>query len=184
MSFHIYGSLSDASGGSNSPAFPVVTFANTNTLAVTEAGSGYLAIWNQQYNVPFLGTLNSEGLLTRRVPLAGNRFFAPQLAFNGGRIAIVDASAFSATTIDISIFKVDQRQRVRRQSVSRTGVRPGRTFGRRNDHQHWEHDPAARRPSLKGQAVGSDALPTACLLSLIQHASGGGRVLYVPVEAF
>jgi hypothetical protein len=63
MSFHIYGSLSDASGGSNSPAFPAVMFANTNTLAVTGAGSGYLAIWNQQSNVPFLGTLNSDGLL-------------------------------------------------------------------------------------------------------------------------
>jgi hypothetical protein len=103
MSSQIYGSLSDGSGGSDSPAFPVVPFVNGNTVAVTAAGSGYLAIWNQLPGENFVGTLTADGVVVRRARLAVDQLNAPQLAFNGSRLAVVD---FDGVTY-LSIYELD-----------------------------------------------------------------------------
>jgi hypothetical protein len=89
---HIYGALSDPSSDTMPPAFPAVPFANpSNTLRLTAAGSGYLAIWNQQGSTPpALGTFTSEGVLDHRVQLDVSTLIGPQLAFNGSHILVFD----------------------------------------------------------------------------------------------
>jgi hypothetical protein len=114
---NLYGSLSDASEGSNSPAFAVVPYATTDGAAVIGTGSGYVAIWNERDTVPIFGRLTPDGVVERRVPLARNRFFGPALAFNGSQIAIVDTTGFQALTIDISIYDLDGNL-VRRSPVT------------------------------------------------------------------
>ncbi|HEX7679920.1 MAG TPA: hypothetical protein VF713_17460, partial [Thermoanaerobaculia bacterium] len=89
---HIYGALSDPSSDTMPPAFLAVPFANaSNTLRLTAAGSGYLAIWNQQGSTPpALGTFTSEGVLDHRVQLDVSTLIGPQLAFNGSHILVFD----------------------------------------------------------------------------------------------
>ncbi|MGA8809108.1 MAG: hypothetical protein WB973_14620, partial [Thermoanaerobaculia bacterium] len=93
---HIFGMQSDASDGSNTPAFPVVSDnANISDLSVIGAGSGYAAIWNEPYDgQPFFGRISADGVLQRRVNVEGfvNAHFSPRavMASNGNRIAIVD----------------------------------------------------------------------------------------------
>jgi hypothetical protein len=107
MAGQIFGSFSDTTGGSNSPAFAVVPFANASGVQVIGTGSGYVAIWNEGDNVPVFGRLTSDGVLERRMPLARNRFSGAALAFNGSQIAIVDTTVFQPLTIDISIYDLD-----------------------------------------------------------------------------
>jgi hypothetical protein len=89
MASNIYGALADPASGPMPPAFPVLPFANPTALKVTAAGSGYLAVWNQQ-DVPYLGTLTSEGVLDRIVNLDAGRLMDPRIAFNGKTILVVD----------------------------------------------------------------------------------------------
>src|SRR5258705_8300182 len=49
---HLYGSLSDASDNSNSPAFPVAPYANTFGARVIGTGNGYVALWTERDSVP------------------------------------------------------------------------------------------------------------------------------------
>ncbi|MEA2328180.1 MAG: hypothetical protein QOE68_3139, partial [Thermoanaerobaculia bacterium] len=102
MSFHIYGSLADPSGGTQAPAFPAVPFALTVVLQLTAAGSGYLAIWNQE-GIPTLGTFNSAGVLERGVTLEGDRLAAARLAFNGTNVLVVSQIG-AQKTIAISVY--------------------------------------------------------------------------------
>jgi hypothetical protein len=101
---HIFASLSDASGVSNSPAFAAVPYANASALAAIGTGSGYVAIWNERDNLPIFARFTSEGVLERRVPLARSRFSGSLIASNGSQIAIVDANG---VTIDISFYDLD-----------------------------------------------------------------------------
>jgi len=105
-SLHIYGTLSDASGGGNSTAFAVVPYANTSAVQVIGTGSGYVAIWNEQSSTPIFGRLSADGVLERRVPLSRNSFSAPAMAYNGSRIAIVDVTG-SQPSIGIEIYDLD-----------------------------------------------------------------------------
>lgn len=91
MSSHIYGALSDPASDTIPTAFPAVPFANTSLLRLTAAGSGYLAIWSQQGSAPpSLGTFTSEGVLDHRAQLDVSTLIAPQLAFNGNHILVLD----------------------------------------------------------------------------------------------
>jgi hypothetical protein len=89
MTFHLYGLLADPTGSALAPAFPAVPFATPNVLQLTSAGSGYLAIWNEQQKAT-LGVFNADGVLVRRVPLDGDQFAAPRLAFDGTNALVVD----------------------------------------------------------------------------------------------
>jgi hypothetical protein len=104
MAGHIFGSLSDSTGGSNSPAFVVVPFASTSSVQVIGTASGYVAIWNERDSVPIFGRLTSDGILERRVALARPRFAGARLAFNGSQIAIIDTTG---STIDIEFYDLD-----------------------------------------------------------------------------
>ena len=65
---HIYGALADPANGTMPPAFVVLPYVKPSALEVTAAGSGYLAVWNQQ-DGGYLGTLTAEGVLERSVKL-------------------------------------------------------------------------------------------------------------------
>jgi hypothetical protein len=108
MSTHIYGALSDPSSDTIPTAFPAVPFANASTLRLTSAGSGYLAIWNQQGSTPpALGTFTSEGVLDHRAQLDVSTLIGPQLAFNGSHILVFDLHPVflgSSPTNDVSLY--------------------------------------------------------------------------------
>lgn len=89
MTFHLYGLLADPTGTALAPAFPAVPFATPNILQLAAAGSGYLAVWNEQQKAT-LGTFNADGVLVRRVQLDGDQFAAPRLASNGTNVLVVD----------------------------------------------------------------------------------------------
>lgn len=98
MSFHIYGSLIDPAAAAQAPAFPAVPFV-MSSVQVTAAGSGYLAIWNQETK-PALGTFNADGMLVRRVQLEGDPLLAPRLASNGTNVLVADRSD-GVTTVSV-----------------------------------------------------------------------------------
>jgi hypothetical protein len=102
--FQTLGTLSDASGGSDSPAFPIVSGASYER-AVIGTGSGYVAVWNDDNDRPAFARLDSAGVLERSVSLAGPSFSNPALAFNGSRIAVVDTNG--GYEIDISIYDLN-----------------------------------------------------------------------------
>jgi len=102
--YQTFGTLSDASGGNNSLAFPVGPGAAFDK-AVIGTGSGYVAVWNDDNDRPVFARLNSAGVLERRVSLGRRHFDRPALAYNGSRIAIVDIKG--GYEIDISIYDLD-----------------------------------------------------------------------------
>jgi hypothetical protein len=108
MSFHIFGASADASGRSLSPGFAAVPFANTDVIQLTAAGSGYLAIWNQN-GTASLGTFNSNGVLERRVPLESEKLVAPRLVFNGTNVLVVDQIGSPTAAIAESVYDLNGR---------------------------------------------------------------------------
>jgi hypothetical protein len=106
---HIFGSLDDASGRSLAPAFAAVPFANSDVLQLIAAGSGYLAIWNQDATTPTLGMFDSEGRLEQRVALDGDKFLNPRVAFNGRNVLVVDQIGFPGFALVISVYDLAGR---------------------------------------------------------------------------
>nr|MDP9360565.1 hypothetical protein [Acidobacteriota bacterium] len=107
MASHIYGALAGPSSSTMPPAFLVLPFASASAsaLRVTAAGGGYLAIWNQE-NMPYLGTLTSEGVLERSVRLDAGKLTAPRMAFNGKTTLVVDRTGnfIPPATIGASLY--------------------------------------------------------------------------------
>ncbi len=86
----LYGSLADAGSVTIPPAFTLRAFVNASAVRATAAaGSGYLAVWNQN-DVPYLNTLTAAGALDRSVNLDAGKLTDPRIAFNGRRILVVD----------------------------------------------------------------------------------------------
>ena len=107
MSFQIQGVLSDPTSDTIPAAFTAVTSANTGTLRLTAAGSGYVAIWNQQGVTPTIGTFTSDGVLQRRAQLDVAALSSPRLASNGSRLLVVDqlpSFIVSPATTDVSVY--------------------------------------------------------------------------------
>jgi len=103
ISGQLYGSPSELT---YFPTIPVAPFANGNVVALTAAGDGYLAIWNQQFGHPVIATLTLGAAVTRQAPLDVERLTAPQVAFNGKHLAVVDVSAHdAAAATDLSIYE-------------------------------------------------------------------------------
>jgi len=106
---HIFGSLDNASGRSLAPAFAAVPFASSDVLQLTVAGSGFVAIWNQDTTTPALSTFTSEGVIERRVTLDGEKLHAPRLAFNGTNVLVIDWMTPPTNAIAVSVYDLSGR---------------------------------------------------------------------------
>jgi hypothetical protein len=107
ISSQIFGAVSDPASDVVPQAFTAVPFANTSTLRLTNAGSGYVAIWSQTFLPPAIATFTSDGVLQRRGQLDVAALSNPRLASNGTRLLVVDQlPGFPSTpaTTDLSVY--------------------------------------------------------------------------------
>jgi len=104
---NIYGAQTDPDGGTTGDAFPILLSASPNLMQLVPTGDGYLAIWSEG-SFPYLATLTSEGALDRRVRLDSSGFIAPQMAFNGKRILVIDRTGpyVSPAATIVSIYEL------------------------------------------------------------------------------
>jgi hypothetical protein len=117
MSSDLYGALTDGTSSAMPPAFPVLPFVHPSAVRVTGAGTGYLAVWNQN-DVPYLGALTPDGALARSVRLDAARLTDPRIAFNGQTILVIDRTGnfIPPATIAASLYDLNGRL-IRRQTL-------------------------------------------------------------------